>query len=102
MNNDNDGLGPVTKLRPRPTTEVVLDIPDSVLVSLERVAKERDMSLRALVHLYIGEGLREDQSRIRRGHFDEIAEKVLIQRLESDEEASAIIKEIRERITELA
>lgn len=50
-------------LRPRPTTTLNLGIPLEVLASLEKVAVQRDMSVEALVRLYVGQGLRQDLSK---------------------------------------
>ena len=51
------------RLRPRETTTVSLAIPSDTLVVLREVALRRDMSPEALMRLYIGQGLREDEAR---------------------------------------
>lgn len=83
------------RLRPRPTTAVTLQVPDDVLASLERVASGRDMSVEALMKLYIGQGLRQDLSRILADRVLEKTAQVLTRHLQSEEEISAILQEIR-------
>lgn len=102
MNNNFDGLEPVTKLRERPTTDVTLDIPDSVLMSLEEVAATHDMSLRALIRAYIGQGLRVDLARMRANRVANATAEVLMERFESEDEVAAILSEIRSRAHVLA
>ncbi|MFN7946293.1 MAG: hypothetical protein U0Z53_13155 [Blastocatellia bacterium] len=83
------------RLRPRPKTAVTLQVPDDVLASLERVASGRDMSVEALMKLYIGQGLRQDLSRILADRVLEKTAQVLTRHLQSEEEISAILQEIR-------
>ncbi len=47
-------------IRPRPTHSVTLAIPTDTLTTLEQIASSRDMSVDALLKLYIGQGLRHD------------------------------------------
>ncbi|HWQ32526.1 MAG TPA: hypothetical protein VNQ79_06565 [Blastocatellia bacterium] len=82
-------------LRPRPKTAVTLQVPDDVLASLERVASGRDMSVEALMKLYIGQGLRQDLSRILADRVLEKTAQVLTRHLQSEAEISAILQEIR-------
>ena len=48
------------RFRPRASSELTIQIPDDVLVSLQKLADNRDMSVEALVKLYVGQGLRQD------------------------------------------
>ena len=48
------------RFRSRPTTSVTVDVPTDTLETLEQVASSRDMSVDALLKLYIGQGLRQD------------------------------------------
>ncbi len=48
------------QFRTRASTTVTVKIPNDVLASLEKIAARRDMSLEALVKLYVGQGLRKD------------------------------------------
>lgn len=48
------------RFRPRETTLITLRIPVTALAALEKVATQRDMSVDALMKLYIGHGLRQD------------------------------------------
>lgn len=50
----------MSKLRPRITQTVSLEIPTDTLESLTKIATNRDMSLEALLKFYIGQGLRAD------------------------------------------
>lgn len=50
------------KVRPRPSETVPLKIPVDTLQSLKEIAKDRDMSVEALLKFYIGQGLRQDIS----------------------------------------
>jgi hypothetical protein len=53
----------VRRLRPRPTRSVSIAMPTDVIDTLRELAAERDMSLQALVRLYVGQGMRVDISR---------------------------------------
>lgn len=83
------------RFRPRPSTPVTIAIPVDTLASLERVAASRDMSAEALMKLYIGQGLRQDLSKLLADRLLEKTEQVLTRHLQSEEEVSAILKEIR-------
>ncbi|MCC5666750.1 hypothetical protein LC653_23375 [Nostoc sp. CHAB 5784] len=51
-------------LRPRTTETVSIKIPTDTLRSLEKVAATQDMSLEALLKLYIGQGLRQNLAKL--------------------------------------
>ena len=51
------------RLRPRVTEDVTLRIPSDTLDALREVAEKRDTSVKALMTLYIGMGLRQDLER---------------------------------------
>jgi hypothetical protein len=51
--------------RPRETESVPMNLPKTVIASLEQVAASRDMSIDALLKLYIGQSLRQDLSNLR-------------------------------------
>jgi hypothetical protein len=51
--------------RSRETESVPMNLPKTVIASLEKVAASRDMSIDALLKLYIGKGLRQDLSDLR-------------------------------------
>ncbi|MDZ7361760.1 MAG: BrnA antitoxin family protein [candidate division KSB1 bacterium] len=55
--------------RPRAMETVSIEIPQDALNSLKKVAAIRDMSYQALLKFYIGQGLRQDLSRL----FHEVA-----------------------------
>ncbi len=52
------------RVRQRLSESVALNIPVDVLEDIRRVASGRDMSEAALLKLYIGQGLRQDLSRL--------------------------------------
>lgn len=86
------------KLRPRPSKPVTLTIPCDALESIERVAAVRDMSPEALLKFYIGQGLRQDTSKLFSERVLETTSRVLDKHLESKEERAAILKEIQREI----
>jgi hypothetical protein len=51
--------------RSRETESVPMNLPKTVIDSLEQVAASRDMSIDALLKLYIGQSLRRDLSDLR-------------------------------------
>ena len=70
-------------------------MPNDTLAALEKVATGRDMSVEALLKLYIGQGLRQDLAQSFAEHLLDKTEQVLTQHLESEEAVSSILKEIR-------
>jgi hypothetical protein len=82
-------------IRPRPTENVSIEVPKDTLESLKRVSGSRDMSLQALLKLYIGQGLRQDLAKLFGDRVLETAAEVLARHIPSEEEVSAIMKEIR-------
>lgn len=85
----------VLHVRPRETETVSLEIPKDTLDSLKKVAASRDMSDQALLKLYIGQGLRQDLSKLFGDRVLETTAQVLARHFESEEEISAILQEIR-------
>ncbi len=81
--------------RPRPTQVLALTLPRDTLASLRRVAGWRDMRPEALLKLYIGQGLRQDASRISSARILETTEEVLARHIPSEEQRAAILREIR-------
>ena len=82
-------------LRPRASPKMSIEIPKDALVALKKVADSRDMSLHALIKLYIGQGLRQDVSRLFADRVLETTAQVLARHIQSEEEVSAIIREIQ-------
>ena len=68
--------------------------PDT-LEALQKVAATRDMSAQALLKFYIGQGLRQDLAKHYADHLLETTAQVLGRHLDSAEEVSAIMQEIR-------
>jgi len=83
------------KIRPRATEEVSIGIPSDTRAALRKVAASRDMSEQALIKLYIGHGLRQDLAKLFSDRVLEATAQVLSRHLESEEEVSAIMQEIR-------
>ena len=79
----------------RPATTVSIPIPDDTLASLEKVAASRDMSVEALIKLYVGQGLRLDLAKLFGDRLLEKTAQVLIRHIQSEEEVSTILKEIQ-------
>jgi hypothetical protein len=84
------------RIRPRETETVSLRVPKDVLASLGVLAQEREMSVEALLKLYVGQGLRQDLSRRFSERMLTTAEEVLSRHLESPEEVTTILQEIRD------
>ncbi len=87
--------GFVLKLRERESEEITLNIPKDVLASLEKVAEKRDLSVHALLKLYIGQNLRQDLANYFSDNILERTEEVLSRHLQSKEEVSEILREIK-------
>lgn len=80
---------------PRETETISITVPKDVLASIEKVAAGRDMSVQALLKFYIGQELRQDLARLFGDRVLESTEQVLGKHIQSQEEISAIIREIR-------
>ena len=93
MNTPDDEVA--LQLRPRSTESLVLQIPTDTLATLEKVAVSRDMSLQALLKFYIGQGLRQDTARLFSERVLETTAQVLARHIVSEEERSAILREIQ-------
>jgi hypothetical protein len=93
MKKHEDGFE--VRLAPRPSEAVRLQIPIDTLASLEKVAANRDMSLQALLRLYVGQGLRHDLARLYSDRFVETTAHVLARHLPSEDEVAAILREIQ-------
>lgn len=82
-------------IRPRPATAVTLSIPVDTLQSLEQVAASRDMSVEALLKLYVGQGLRQDVAQRFADRVLDLTAQVLARHGQSPEQVEAIVREIR-------
>lgn len=80
--------------RPRASEPVTLSIPSDTLELIRRVAATRDMSPEALLKFYIGQGLRQDAARLFSDRIMETTAEVLARHIPSEEERSAILREI--------
>lgn len=83
------------RLRSRDSKPVTIHIPAETLASLEKIASGRDMSVEALLKLYIGQSMRHDLAKLSADRVLEKTEQVLKQHIQSEEEVSNILKEIR-------
>lgn len=83
------------KFRERESENITLSIPKDVLASLEKVAKKRDLSVNALLKLYIGRNLRRDLANYFSHDILERTEEVLSRHLQSKDEVSEILREIK-------
>src|SRR3989442_13932180 len=82
-------------IRPRPSEMVSVKIPADSRAALGKVAASRDMSEQALIRFYIGQGLRQDLAKLFSDHVLETTAEVLSRHLQSEEQVSAIIEEIK-------
>jgi len=83
------------RLHPRPNRTVTIRVPRDTLASLQKMAAGRDMSVEALIKLYVGQGLRQDVAKLLADRVLEKTAQVLTRHIRSEEEVSAILKEIR-------
>jgi hypothetical protein len=86
-------------LKPRPVETVSIQIPKDTLDSLKKVAVNRDMTVEALLKFYIGQGLRQDLSKLFSERVLESTAEVLARHIQSEEEISNIMQEIRATTT---
>lgn len=82
-------------VKPRAIQSVTLNIPDDVVEALRRVADSRDMSVAALMKLYIGQGLRQELAKRFGERVLESTASVLARHLESEQEVNSILREIQ-------
>jgi hypothetical protein len=83
------------RLRPRPSEAVTLQVPLDTVELVRRVAATRDMTTDALLKFYIGQGLRQDAARLFSERIMQTTAEVLERHIPSEEERSAILREIR-------
>lgn len=83
------------RFKERPSQEIKITLPVDVIGSLEQVAVSRDMTIEALVRFYIGQSLRNDLAKLFADRVFEKTEQVLTKHLQSEEQVSEILKEIR-------
>lgn len=80
----------------RATEKVALEIPKDALDSIRKVAGIRDMSVQALLKFYIGQGLRQDLSKLFTDRVLDKTAEILARYIQSPEEVSTIMREIQE------
>ena len=86
---------PELKLRPRPSTTILVKVPTDTYESLERIAAARAMSVDTLMKLYIGQGLRQDLAQRFADHVLDVTAQVLARHGQSPEQVEAMLREIR-------
>jgi hypothetical protein len=72
-----------------------LNVPVETLHELDRVAASRDMSVEALMKLYIGQGLRQDLAQRFADRVLDLTAQVLVRHGQSSDQVEAILREIR-------
>jgi hypothetical protein len=82
-------------IHPHAVETVSIQIPKDTLAALKKVAASRDMSYQALLKFYIGQGLRQDLAKLFSDHVLDTTAQVLTRHIQSEEEVSAIMREIR-------
>jgi hypothetical protein len=87
-------------IRPRPAEIVSIEIPKDTLESLKKIAASRDMSYQALLKFYIGQALRQDLAKLFGERILETTADVLAKHIQSEEQLSTIMQEIREAAIE--
>jgi hypothetical protein len=93
MNNSEETIQ--LHIQPRPTEIIDLSIPVDTIESLKKVAENRGMALEALLKFYVGQGLRQDISRLFSEKVLETTAQVLARHIQSEEEISTILREIQ-------
>ncbi|MFH1908123.1 MAG: hypothetical protein ABIL11_12210 [Chloroflexota bacterium] len=83
------------RLRPRQSKPITIHIPADTLAMLEKIATGRDMSVEALLKLYVGQSMRQELAILSADRVLEKTERVLKQHIRSEETVSTILKEIR-------
>ena len=83
------------RFRPRAVEKISIEIPKEALDSIKKVANIRDMSVQALLKFYIGQGLRQDLSRLFADRVLDKTAEVLAKHIQSNEEVSNIMREIQ-------
>jgi transcriptional regulator of met regulon len=92
---NNSELEITLQLRSRITEKVSISIPIDTLESLTKIATIRDMSVEALLKFYIGQGLRADLTKAFSERVLDTTAQVLARHIDSEEEISTIIREIK-------
>lgn len=87
----------ILTVQPRPKASVPLEVPLDVMDSLRRIAESREMTVEALMKLYVGQGLRQDLARQFSDRVLDLTASVLARHVESEEEIAAILQELREQ-----
>lgn len=97
MSNLDQDLGEPVELRVRPRVveTISLSVPKDTLESLQKVARQKDMPLEALLKFYIGKCLRQDLTQLFADQVLDSTAKVLTRHNHSEAEVAEILQEIR-------
>lgn len=88
MKNQNEIIteeGFVLRFYERPSTEFSISVPDDVVETLEKLAVERDTSVKALIRQYFGQGMRADLSE----NYPELEKELFWRRIRNRKNGSA-------------
>lgn len=91
---DAQDSAPLT-FRQRASTSLQLSVPTDVLAELAHVAHYRDMSVDALLKLYIGQALRQDIAKLFSERVLDLTAEVLTRHGQSPEQVETILRELR-------
>lgn len=83
------------KFKQREMESVNISIPVEAINALKRLAAQKDMSEEALLKFYIGQGLRQDLAKLYSERVLETTAQVLSKHIQSEDEISTILSEIR-------
>ena len=97
---DVEGEQVEIRWRKAESESVSIELPRTAIASLEKVAQNKDMSVKALLKFYIGQGLRQDLSDLSANHLLDAVAEVLSDRLGS--QADAVMREIHQKSAQIA
>ncbi len=83
------------KIHNRSSRVIQLEIPLDTYENLERIAVDHDMSVDALLKLYIGRALRQDLTQRFANQILQLTAQVLARHGQSAEQVETILREIR-------
>ena len=91
---DVEGEQVEIRWRKAESKSVSIELPRTAIASLEKVAQNKDMSVKALLKFYIGQGLRQDLSDLSANQLLDAVAEVLGGHLGSAVETEQLMREI--------
>ena len=91
---DVEGEQVEIRWRKAESESVAIELPRTAIASLEKVAQNKDMSVKALLKFYIGRGLRQDLSDLSANQLLDAVAEVLGGHLGSAVETEQLMREI--------